>query len=282
MNRGHTIAGLVLALFAHVPNKSPAPGKAPAPHGSSKLPPLPPPLPVHAWVRPAPPLPMLPSVARVRVEAARDHVVVVEDVNLPRGDWESGSLDLYVAFGAPGTPLAVDAHLVPGPGTSAESHADESGEALAVETAIRHTPGSQLLLGKAQMAGLVVHVKESQLRREYAAGGVAVLRIRSLLSAPGADADGAHGVVVRLGTSGGVPLTLGRIQVTSRETQPAIARVEAALCGPDATAWPLSVALVASSAKGGDPPPRAVTTIAPEMAVRHATDDLCVRWWTEN
>jgi hypothetical protein len=124
-------------------------------------------------------------------------------------------------------------------------------------------------------------VKESQLRREYAGGGVAVLRVRSLLPAPGADADGAHGVVVRLGVSGGVPLTLGRIQVTSREPQPAIARVEAALCGPDATAWPLSVALVGPTPKGGDPPAKPVTTIAPEMAVRHASDDLCVRWWTE-
>jgi hypothetical protein len=281
MIRTQPIACMVLALFARVPAKSPAPSKAPSPHGSSKLPPLPPPPPPHVWVRPTPPLPMLPSVGRVRVEAARDHAVVVEDVNLPRGDWESGPLDLYVAFGAPGTPLAVDARLLPGPGANSESHPDEGGEALAVETAIRHTPGSQLLLGKAQMAGIVVHVKESQLRREYAVGGVAVLRIRSLLPAPGVDADGAHEVVVRLGVSGGVPLTLGRIQVMSRESQPAIARVEAALCGPDATTWPLSVSLMAPAAKGGDPPARPVTTIAPEMVVRHSTDDLCVRWWTD-
>jgi|HubBroStandDraft_2_1064218.scaffolds.fasta_scaffold06378_4 hypothetical protein len=281
MNRAHPIACIALALFARAPNKSPTPSKPPSTHGGSKLPPLPPPPLPHAWVRPAPPLPMLPSVGHVRVEAARDHVVVVEDVNLPRGDWESGPLDLYVAFGAPGTPLAVDARLLPGPGASAESHPDEGGEALAVETAVRHTSGSQMLLGKAQMAGIVVHVKEAQLRREYAVGGVAVLRIRSLLPAPGVDADGAHEVIVRLGVSGGVPLTLGRIQVMSRETQPAIARVEAALCGPDATTWPLSVSLVAAAAKGGDPPARPVATIAPEMVVRHASDDLCVRWWTD-
>jgi len=281
MNRTTPIASIVLALFAHAPNKSPTPIKPPATHGTSKLPPLPPPLPMHVWLHPTPPLPMLPSVGRVRVEAARDHVVLVEDVNLPRGDWESGPLELYVAFGAPGTPLAVDAHVLPGPGASAEAHADENGEALTVETAIRRTPGSQMLLGKAQMAGIVIHVKESQLKRQYAVGSVAVLRIRSLLSAPGLDADGSHGVVVRLGVSGGVPLTLGRIQVMSRETQPSISRVEAALCGPDATALPLSVSLLAPAAKGSDAPARPVTTIAPEMAVRHPSDDLCIRWWTE-
>jgi hypothetical protein len=282
MNRAQPIACVALALFARVPNKPAAPGKTPAGHGSSKQPPpAPPPPPARVWVRPTPPLPMLPSVGRVRVEAARDHVVVVEDVNLPRGDWESGSLDLYVAFGAPGTPLAVDAHLLPAQGGSAEARADESGEALAVETAIRRAPGSQMLLGKAQMAGIVIHVKESQLRREYAVGGTAVLRIRSLLPAPGADADGAHDVVVRLGVSGGVPLTLGRIQVASREAQPVVSRVEAALCGPDATPWPLSVSLVAPAAKGGDPPSKPLTTIAPEMAVRHPSDDLCIRWWAD-
>lgn len=281
MNRAQPIACVALALFARVPNKPAASGKAPAAHGSSKQPPAAPPPPAHVWVRPAPPLPMLPSVGRVRVEAARDHVVIVEDVNLPRGDWESGSLDLYVAFGAPGTPLAVDAHLLPAQGGSAEGRADEGGEALAVATAIRRTPGLQMLLGKAQMAGIVIHVKESQLRREYAVGGTAVLRVRSLLPAPGTDADGAHDVVVRLGVSNGVPLTLGRIQVASREAQPVIARVEAALCGPDATPWPLSVSLVVPAAKGGDSPNRPVTTIAPEMAVRHPSDDLCIRWWAD-
>jgi len=282
MTRAHPAAFVVLALMARVPAKSPTPGKTPPPHPSAHPPAAPPPPPPHLWVHPAPPLPMLPSVGRVRVEAARDHVVVVEDVNLPRGDWVSGPLDLYIAFGAPGTPLAVDAHLLPASGASSEPRADENGEALAIETAARRTPGTQALLGKSQMAGIVVHVKESQLRREYALGGVAVLRVRSLLPAPGVDADGAHDVIVRLGVSGGVPLTLGRIQMMSRETQPAITRVEAALCGPEATPWPLSVSLLAPAGKGADPAaPRQPPTIAPEMAVRHATDDLCVRWWTD-
>jgi hypothetical protein len=294
MIRAQAIALTALALFGRVPNKtltpaapasgktaaSPAPAKTAGTHGTTKLPPLPPPPPPHVWVRPTPPLPMLPSFARVRIEAARDHVVVVEDVNLPRGEWESGSLDLYVAFGAPGTPLAVDARLLPGAGAAAESHPDESGESLGVETAVRRTPGSQMLLGKAQMAGVVVHVKEAQLRREYALADAVVLRVRSLLPAPGVDADGARDVVVRLGASGNVPLTIDKIQVVSRETHPAIARAEASLCGPDASSWPLSVSLV-TTAKGADAASRSSASIAPDMAVRHASDDLCIRWWNE-
>src|SRR5581483_5735357 len=90
----------------------------------------------HAAVHPAPPLPMLPTVARVRVEAGRDRVVVVEEVNLPRGEWQSGSIDLYVAFGAPGTPGAVDAHLAAVPNGSLEARPDDPGEAVAVEPAV--------------------------------------------------------------------------------------------------------------------------------------------------
>src|SRR5260370_8493405 len=66
--------------------------------------------------RTAPAFPMLPSVARVRVEVGRDRIVLQEEVNLPRGDWRYGGLDVYAAFSAPGPPIAVDAHpLVPAP-----------------------------------------------------------------------------------------------------------------------------------------------------------------------
>jgi hypothetical protein len=75
---------------------------------------------------------MLPSIARVRVEAARDRVVVLEEVNLPRGDWQSGGLDLFVAFGAPGTPVAVDAKLAPVPVGAVESRPDDPGSRSSV------------------------------------------------------------------------------------------------------------------------------------------------------
>jgi hypothetical protein len=263
MMRALPKAGIVVALAGHPLAKAP------------KHPPVRPP-PAPAYVRPAPPLPVLPRVGRVRVEAAPDRVVVVEDVVLAKADWESGGLDLYLAFGSPGTPIAIDARLIaPSPG-GLDSRPEESGDPVVLEHAARRNAGSQPLLGRPQMAGVVAHVKEAQLRRAYAVGEVAVLRLRSLLMAPAADATGARDVVVRLGAANGLPLTLGRIQVASLEAQPWITRAEASLCGPDAAPEPLTVTLVGKAPGAARP---AKPTIAPESAVRHATDDLCIRWW---
>jgi hypothetical protein len=241
----------------------------------AKPPPLTPHAPPHAFVRQAPPLPMLPSVARVRIEAARDRVVVVEEVTLPRGDWQAGGLDLYAAFGAPGTPIAVDARLVPVPAGQTESRLEDAGEPVAVEAAIRHTPASRLLLGRPAMAGVVLHVRGSALRDAYAAGDTAALRIRSLLAPPSPDAGGARDVVVRLGIDGSTPLTLSKVQVVSAEATPWITRAEAKLCGPEADPFPLSVALIPRPQDAPWSPP----TLSPPLATRHASDDLCVRWY---
>jgi hypothetical protein len=265
------LAGIAVALAGHSHAQS-----APK-HSTSK--PAPAPAPAPAYVRPAPPLPMQPRVGRVLVEAAADRVVVVQDVVLPKGDWQSGGLDLYVAFGAPGVPIAIDARLIaPSPG-GLDARPEETGELVVLEHVPRRSVRAQQLLGPSQMAGVAVHVKEVQLRRIYAAGEYAVLRIRSLLMAPAADATtGARDVVVRLGAVGGLPLTLGRVQVASLEAQPWITRAEASLCGPDAdTSWPLTVTVIGKAP--GAPRIRSRPTIAPEMAVRHATDDLCIRWW---
>lgn len=263
------LAGQVLGRAAE---PKPAHGQAPA---SKSTPPV--------WVRPRAPLPMLPSVARVRVEVARDRVVVGEEVALPRGAWSTGGLDLHAAFGAPGTPTAVDAQIVAEAAGAAEAQGSAPGEVVAVEPAVGAVGGAHPLLGSAKMAGVILHVKESQLRRVYSASEIAVIRVRSLLALPAADAEGRREVVVRLGAPEGTPLTLGRIQVVSLEPGPWIARVEARLVGPDADPWPLSVVLLpkASSpasprAAGNDRP------IVPAMAVRHASDDLCVRWWSGN
>jgi hypothetical protein len=235
------------------------------------------PQPAHA---PAPhfarPIPMLPSVSRVRVEVAPDHVVQTEEVALPKGDWHAGSLDFYVAFGSPGTPSAVDARLVPVPEGAGEARWEEAGEPVGVEPAMRQGPGSQLLLGRAAMAGFIVRLKEADLRQVYASGDLAALRIRSLLVAPAVGADGARDVVVRLGIHGGLPLALGRVQVVSADSSVHVARADAHLCGPEADPWPLAVSILPRPVAEPRPP---TPPIAPLMAVRHSTDDLCVRWW---
>jgi hypothetical protein len=261
---------LVLAVTLGVSGTAHA--KPPPSHPLPKLPPPPPHVPVHV----APPLPMLPSVARVRVEAARDRVLLLEEVTLPRGDWQSGGLDLFVAFGSPGTPIAVDARLVPVPSGAQEPKPEETGEPVTVEPVLRHTPSSQPLLGRPTMAGVVLHVKDAQLRHGYAVGDAVALRVRSLLSSPAADATGVHDVVVRLGFAAGQPLGLEKVQVVSVEPKPWITRAEASLCGPEADPWPLAVTL---APRPTEPTGVTLRAISPAMAVRHASDDLCVRWW---
>jgi hypothetical protein len=266
MIRAFLVSGLTLAIVSHSHAKTP-----PAHAAARALPP------VHMAARPAEPLPMLPSVTRVRVEAGRDRLVVLEEVNFPRGDWVSGGLDLYVAFGAPGVPIAVDAQLVAGASGSSDSTFSDAGEPVAVEPALRRSSPVRPLLGRPQMAGVVVHVKGTQLRHVYETNGAATLRIRSLLPVPAADASGGRDAVVRLGIAGGLPLTLGRIQVVSLEAEPWITRAEATLCGPEADDWPLSVTLLP---KPPHPAPAASRgPIAPLAALRHPSDDLCVRWW---
>ncbi len=218
---------------------------------------------------PLPPLPMLPSVGRVKVSVQGGTLVVVEEVTLPRGDWKSAPLDFHVAFGAPGAPRAIDAHLVPIADGALEADDAEAGEALAFDRVPRRPPTAHPLLGRDQMAGIVVHLRRDALAAAFAPGNMAALRIRTALELPELDPQGGRSVVVRLGASRGTPLTLGRIVVASKVT-----RAEARLCGPEADPHPL--ALAPRAAMAPDPVDRPV---APVLAVRHASDDLCVRFW---
>jgi hypothetical protein len=119
------------------------------------------------------------------------------------------------------------------------------------------------------MAGVVVRLDARALGRAFAPGKMAALRIRTLLDLPEEDPVGARGVLVRLGAPGGSPLTLGRIVVAGRGRS--VARAEARLCGPEADGRLLSV--TPRSPAPPEPP------VAPVLALRHATDDLCVRAW---
>ncbi len=224
------------------------------------------------------PLGALPSIARVRIGVAADHVVVTEDVDLPRGDWHAGSLAFYVAFGGPGAPEAFDARLLAVPDGALEPADSDAGEKLVIERVPRRPAEVQALLGPEEMAGVVVHVPEAVYRHALEPGGMAVLRLRTLLALPDEDARTGHDVLVRLGQARTTPLTLGYVQVASIENGPAVTRAEAHLCGEDADPWPLAVAIERRSR----PPPTlsgSQAPVAPVLAVRHPTDDLCVRFW---
>lgn len=233
---------------------------------------------------------MLPSIARVKIEVLKSQLVVIEEVNLPRGEWKGESLDFYVAFGAPGAPRAVDAHLVAVGDGALEPEDDDPGEALVVDRAPRRPVSAHALLGKDTMAGVVVHVKREALAKALAPGNMAALRLRTALDLPEEDNLGARGVVVRLGASRGTPLTLGRLSLIARAGAGAPARAEARLCGSQAEPTPLAIALspkppappaaaAGPAAPAGPAAAAPIAPIAPVLAVRHASDDLCVRFW---
>ena len=246
-----------------------APTAKPAPHAPAPRPP----------VAPVGPLPMLPSIPRVRVELLEKKLVVVEEINLPRGEWTTESLDFYVAFGAPGAPRAIDAQLVAVGDGALEPDDTDAGEALTLDRAPRRPPNAHPLLGRETMAGVVVHVKRESFARALTAGNMAALRIRTALDMPEEDAAGARGVVVRLGASRGTPLTLGRLTLLAKAGAPSVTRAEARLCGAEADPTLLAVALLPKPS--GLLAATASTAIAPVLSVRHASDDLCIRVWTQ-
>jgi hypothetical protein len=224
-----------------------------------------------------PELPMLPSLLLVRVEVSRDQMTIVEDVNVPRGQWQWGDLDLYIAFAAPGAPRAFDVRLFAVGPHAFEARRGDVGEPVSFDLRPRRPPGAFALLGREQMSGVVVHLREAAFRRALSFGGSARLRVRALHSVPPEDTYGGHEVVVRLGAPSGYPLALQTLELRSLESRAWVTRAEAHLCGPDADPYPLDIALTPPPVVRDHAAPRPA---APVLAVRHASDDLCVRFWT--
>jgi hypothetical protein len=218
------------------------------------------------------------AIAMVRLDAARDHVVVTEDLVLGRRDSEAVELPLFVAFGAPGMPRAFDAHIA-----IADAEGDRyPGTAivpLGVERAFRAPAGASVLLGPRAMAGAVVRIPASTFAWATGTSGLAWLRLRTLLDLPPRDASGGHEVVIRLGDVGAEPHALGAIEVASEGQSAWVTRALAHLCGPDADPSPLAVDL---SPRADSPLARAPSpaALAPLLSTRHASDDLCLRFWT--
>jgi len=227
--------------------------------------------------RPAPAFFSLPTLPHVRLEVARDHVLVVEDLNLLRGDWQGGDVELFVAFGAPGAPKAIDAHLYAAGEGGKDPAPDAPFETAALERAPRRSPSAYMLLGPPRMAGVSVRLREASFRRAVAPFGVARLRMRSLYDLPTEDAQTGREVVVRLGVRDGPPLTLGRIEVVSVETDAWLRGAVAHLCGPEADPYPLAVSVLPRASRPIEYPAPA----APSLSVRHASDDLCIRFWVQ-
>jgi hypothetical protein len=236
-------------------------------------------LPVLLAIVHAPPPPRLFALAtlpRIRLDVARDHVVVIEEANLLRGDWPGGDFQLYVAFGAPGAPRALDARLYAGGEGGKDPASDAPSEPIVVESAVKRPNAAYAFLGSPSMAGVSLRIHEAEFRRAVGANGVARIRVRALYDLPEEDARSGREMIVRLGVRAGEPLALGRIEVASLEAERWLARAEAHLCGPEADPYPLAVALLPRAPHALEWPGPA----SPALTVRHATDDLCVRFWT--
>ena len=224
-----------------------------------------------------PPLSALPSIARVRIDVASDHIVAIEEVDVPRGDWRAGELVFYVAFGGPGAPLAFDARLLGVPDGALEPADSDVGEKLVTDRAAHRPAIAHELVGAEEMAGMVVHVPEATFRRAAEPGGMAALRLRTLLALPARrrpqrarrprparahEDDPAH---ARSSERRGdqrrtwdrpcrsAPLRRGRRSVAARDWD----RTEA----------------------GGGRARRVAGADSPLLAVRHPNDDLCIRFW---
>ena len=224
---------------------------------------------------PPPPLPALPVIARVRVDVAKDRVLVVHEIVMSRGTWSGGDVDLFVAFG-PTLPRALDAHLLAVAQNTSAPDPNDTGEPIAHEAAPHRPPHAHPLLGRSAMAGEVLHVREPAFRRATAGSGQLAIRIRQVLAPPAGDARASHEVVVRLGMESGTPLTVRHVELSTPEPGGWLTSASAQLCGPSADTYSIGFSIA----------PRGVALVPmavdPTSTTRHASDDLCVRYVTKD
>ncbi len=227
----------------------------------------------HRTQPPPPPLPSLPVIARVRVDVAKDRVLVVHEIVMERGAWSGGDVDLWVSFG-PTLPRAFDAHLLSVAQNATAPDPADAGEPIATDKAAHRPAQAHPLLGRSAMAGEVLHVREPAFRRAVAASGHLALRLRQVLAPPAGDGQHAHEIVVRLGMEASTPLTIRHIELSSPEPGGWVTSASAQLCGPNADPYVI----------GFSTAPRGVALVPmgidPTAATRRPTDDLCVRYVT--
>ena len=217
---------------------------------------------------PKPPPARIPSpvaISRVRLDVARGRVLTTTDLMLPAGRQPFGDLDVHVAYGGPGVPLAVDAQLIETPSGFLSAPLASTGAKLTVVPSTHAPSHAAFCVGRCEMAGSLVHIPAAVLVERHKASGQATLRIREMRELGPPLANGTREVLVRLGAIRSRPLVLGTIEIASDEP---IARTEARYCGVQLGEVPLFVS--GGSEIGG--------AIAPPLSSRSAHDDLCVRF----
>jgi hypothetical protein len=239
---------------------------APSPKALPKLPGKPSSSPRTPYVAPAAPLPFLPSIAEAKIEVHADTVIVSED-------YKHGTLRLFFAFGGPGTPRAVDAHMMPVEEGELEASAAAVGEKLATELVPKAPVSANTILGPSAASGVVVTLPEAAFSKATAPGKMASLRMRWLYDAPSADSEGLRTLLLRVGSSEREPLSLGRIRALPANAKIKIESASAHLCGVN-TKEKLELSVWGATERY----PSEKNTIAPIVAVRHKDDSLCVSY----
>lgn len=215
---------------------------------------------------PKPPPSKLPGpieIAKVHVEVGGDRVLVTSDIAFDKGEWEGGDLRAHVAYGAPGVPLAFEAHLC------APDDGDDEAECSPLPHEIARTAPSDaaFVIGPRKMAGQTIELEEKKLAALFAQHPRAILRLRQLRPMPIASATGHREILIRLGELRGAPHSLGGIEIESNG-ELAIAEADARLCGMDVE--PTEIAVVRKGAVMQGVPPRLVH--------RSGHEDLCLRF----
>jgi hypothetical protein len=206
------------------------------------------------------------GIGRVRLELVGERIVVTTDVTLPARPGTASALEVHAAYAAPATPLAAEAELLGTPRGFLVAPSAARGSRIDSQHALAAGPASELVLGRARMAGRRIRATAQELELALAPAGLATLRLRELRPLPPPATDRAHQVLVRLGTLGATPLVLGSIELEGS----GITRHRAYFCGPDVSAIELWVH-----------PPRGARgkRVAAPLAARRATDDLCIDFW---
>ncbi|MBI5538087.1 MAG: hypothetical protein HY898_35525 [Deltaproteobacteria bacterium] len=205
------------------------------------------------------------AISRIRFEVRQGRVMVTTDLTFPSGRDVREDLDVHVAYGGPGMPIALDAQLLSTPKGYLVAPVDLAGDKLSTVASKRSPSHAAFSVGRAEMAGVLVHMPAALVTERLAATGQATLRLREIRDLPAPLSDGTREVLARLGAFKGRPLVLGLLELTSDEP---IARTEARFCGIEARPSRLFVAASAPG-RGG---------VAPPLADRSANDDLCLKF----
>jgi hypothetical protein len=206
------------------------------------------------------------GIGRVRLELVGERIVVTTDITLAAKPGTARPLEIHAAYAAPARPLAAEAELLGTPPGYLVAPSAAKGNRIDSEPALAAGPASELVLGRARMAGRRIRPTAQELELALAPSGLATLRLRELRLLPAPATDRAHQVLVRLGTLGAMPMVLGSIELEG----PGITRHRAYLCGRDASTVELWV-----HPHRGAPGKR----VAPPLVARRPTDDLCIDFW---